>query len=185
MEIFEIIKIVIILSLFIIWTILYSLSLFNNIRYVVPQVSTFKSDFEVLRKWLKKYDLKWKKIVDLWSGIWKVIRFFEKEFGMKATWCEIDLSNTIIAKILNKIFKSKTKVIRWNYFKTDLKEYDFIYVYLFPELMEKVEEKIWSDAKKWTIVFVNAFKFQKHKPIDIFYKKVKNKTKEKILVYKV
>ena len=181
MEYFEIIKIIVILTLLIIGAILYSLSLFNNIKYIVPQVSTFKSDFEVLRKWLKKYNLRWKKILDLWSWIWKAIRFFEREFDMKATWCEIDLSNTIIAKILNKIFGSKCEVIKWNYFKLDLKQYDFIYIYLFPELMEKVEEKIWKDAKKWTIIFVNAFKFQKHKPIDIFYKN----WKEKIFVYEV
>jgi hypothetical protein len=117
----------------------------------------------------------------MWSWIWKIIRFLEKEFKVKATGYEIDFSNVIIAKILNKIFWSKTKVIRWNYFEADLKEYDFIYIYLFPCLMEKVEEKIWSDAKKWTIVFVNAFKFWKHKPIDVFYKK----GKEKIFVYEV
>jgi len=177
----QIIKIVIILTLLIIFTILYSLSLFNNIKYVVPQVSTFKSDFKVLEEWLKKYNLEWKKILDLWSWIWKAIRFFEKKFKMKATWYEIDLSNTLIAKLLNKIFYSKTKVIKWNYFKADLSEFDYIYVYLFPELMEKVEEKIWKDAKKDTIIFVNAFKLKKHQPIDIFYKN----WKEKILVYKV
>jgi len=181
MEYFDIIKMIVLLVLLVIWAFMYSLSLFNNIRYIVPQVSTFKSDFEVLRKGLAKYDLKWKKIIDLGSWIWKWIRFFEREFGMKATWCEIDLSNTLIAKFLNKIFSSKSKVIKWNYFKVDLKKYDFIYVYLFPELMEKVEEKIWSDSKKWTIIFVNAFKFNKHKPIDIFYKN----GKEKIFVYEV
>ena len=181
MEYFDIIKAVIILSILIVITILYSLSLFNNIRYIVPQVSTYSSDFKVLRKWLKKYNLNWKKILDLWSWIWKAIRFFEKEFNMKSTWCEIDLSNTLIAGFFNKIFSSKSKVIKWNYFKVDLQEYEFIYVYLFPELMEKVEEKIWSDSKKWTIIFVNAFKFNKHKPIDIFYKN----GKEKIFVYKI
>jgi hypothetical protein len=181
MEYFDIIKIVIILLILIIVTILYSLSLFNNIRYIVPQVSTYSSDFKVLKEWLKKYNLSWKKILDLWSWIWKAIRFFEREFKMKPTWCEIDLSNTLIAKVLNKIFSSKSKVIKWNYFELDLQEYDFIYIYLFPELMEKVENKIWKDAKKWTIVFVNAFKFQNQKPIDIFYKN----WKEKIFVYKI
>lgn len=178
---FQIIKIIIVLVFLIFFAILYSLSLFNSIKYIVPQVSTFKSDFKILEEWLKRYDLKWKKIIDLWSWIWKAIRFFEKKFKMKATWYEIDLSNTLIAKVLNKIFSSKSKVIKWNYFKADLYKFDYIYVYLFPELMEKVEEKIWKDAKKGTIIFVNAFKFKKHQPIDIFYKN----WKEKILVYKI
>lgn len=181
MENYELIKIIIVLSIFIIFTILYALSLFNNIRYKVPQVSTFKSDFLVLEKWLKKYNLKWKKIVDLWSWIWKAIRFFEKKFNMKSTWYEIDLWNTLLAKFINTIFFSKSKVIRWNYFDADLSKYDFIYLYLFPELMEKLEEKIWKDAKKGTIVFVNAFNFKNKKEIDIFYKN----WKKKIYVYKI
>ena len=181
MDNLELVKIIIILIVFIIITILYGISLFNNIRYKVPQVSTFNSDLKVLKENLWKYNLEWKKIVDMGSGIWKIIRFLEKNFWLKVTGYEIDFSNVIIAKVLNKIFGSKAKVIRWNYFKADLGEYDFIYIYLYPCLMEKVEEKIWKDAKKWTIVFVNAFKFWNHKPIDIFYKN----WKEKIFIYKV
>jgi len=148
MENYELIKIIIVLILFIIFTWLYILSLLNNMRYKVPQDSTFKSDFLVLEKWLKKYNLEWKKIVDLWSWIWKTIRFFEKKFNMKSTWYEIDLWNTLLARFINKIFNSKSKVIRWNYFDADLSKYDFIYLYLFPELIEKIEEKVWKEAKK-------------------------------------
>ncbi len=177
----EIIKITIILVILIIFVYFYILSLRNNIKYKVPQVSTFSSDFKILKKNLWKYDLKWKKWADLWSWIWKIIRFFEKNFESKMTWYEIDPSNVILAKFLNKFFSSKTKVIKWNYFEANLKQYDFIYVYLFPCLMEKLEEKIFSESKPWTYVFVNAFKFKNYKPIEIFYKK----GKEKIFVYKV
>jgi len=181
MDYLEMTKIIIILIILLVWTGLYFMSLINYIRFKVPQVSTFSSDFKVLKDNLWKYNLEWKKIADMWSGIGKVIRFVEKEFWAKSTGYEIDLSNVIIWKILNKVFWSKSKIIKWNYFEADLKKYDFIYIYLFPCLMEKVEEKIFSDAKKWTIIFVNAFKFWKHKPIDIFYKN----WKEKIFVYKV
>jgi len=181
MQILEIILFSVLVLIFMIISIFYLISLINNIIYKVPQVSTFKSDFKVLKDNLWKYNLEWKKIADLGSWIWKVIRFLEKEFWAKVTGYEIDYSNVIIAKIINKIFSSKTNVIRWNYFKVDLKQYDYIYVYLYPVLMEKLEEKIWSDAKKWTIVFVNAFKFQNHEPIDVFYKG----WREKIFVYKI
>jgi beta-lactam-binding protein with PASTA domain len=50
MDYFETAKIIIILIIFIIVTILYLLSLFNNIKYKVPQVSTFNSDLEVLKQ---------------------------------------------------------------------------------------------------------------------------------------
>lgn len=181
MSYLEIIILIIVFIILIIISYFYTLSLYNYIKYKAPQVSTFPSDIKFLKKVLKKYNLEWKKIVDLWSWIWKIIRFFEKEFKMVANWCEIDSANVVITKILNKIFSSKTKIIKKNYFDIDLKQYDFIYIYLFPELMEKVEKKIFSDAKKWTIVFVNAFKLVKHKPKEIFYKN----GKEKIFIYEV
>ena len=162
-------------------TILYSLSLINNIIYKVPQVSTFNSDLKLLKSVFDSYNLEWKKIVDLWSGTWKMLRLFEKEYNMKSTWFEIDFSNVVIAKTLNKLFWYSTKSFRRNYFKADLKEFNFVYVYLFPVLMEKVEEKIWNSCSKWTIIFVNAFKFEKHKPIKIY----KKNWKDKIFVYEI
>jgi len=166
---------------FFIWTTLYFLSIKNSIKYKVPQISTFNSDFKVLEKYLWNYDVEWKKIVDLWCWIWKVVRFFEKKYNMKAFWYEIDPSNVMIGKIINNILKSNVSIIKWDYFKVNFKKYDFIYVYLFPCLMDKIEKKIWKDTKKWTIVFVNAFKFNNHKPIDVFLKN----WKEKIFVYKI
>lgn len=160
---------------------MYFTSLINNIIYKVPQVSTFNTDLKILREVFNNYDLNWKKIVDLWSGIWKMTRLFESEYKMKSTWYEIDFSNVLISKILNNIFKFKWRNIRWNYLKKDLSEFDFVYIYLFPVLMEKVEKKIWSNCKKWTIIFVNAFKFQNHEPIKIY----KKNWKDKIFVYEV
>ena len=172
---------ILLLILVIIFIIFYCLSLINNIIYKVPQVSTFNSDLKLLKSVFDKYKLEWKKIVDLWSWTWKMLRLFEKEYNMKSSWFEIDFSNVIIAKIINKIMWYNTVSFRKNYFKADLKEYDFVYLYLFPVLMEKIEEKIWNNCSKWTIIFVNAFKFKKHEPIKIYQKN----WKDKIFVYEV
>ena len=171
----------IILFLFIIFSILYIISILNNIIYWVPQVSTFTKDLPILKKVFDKYLIKWKKIVDLWSWIWKMLRIFEKDYKMQSTWFEIDLSNIIIAKIINKIFWYKNIVKKQNYFNADLKEFDFIYLYLFPKLMERLEEKIWKQAKPWTILIVNAFAFKNKKPIEVIQKNWKSK----IYVYKI
>lgn len=172
---------ILLIILLLIFIVLYFSSLINNIIYKVPQVSTFNSDLKILRDAFNNYNLNWKKIVDLGSWIWKMTRLFEREYNMKTTWYEIDFSNTFISKIFNKILWYKWKNIRWNYFKKDLSEFDFVYIYLYPVLMEKVEEKIWSKCHKWTIIFVNAFKFKKHKPIKIFQKN----WRDKIFVYEV
>jgi len=168
--------------IFVIFTVLYFISLANSIFYKVPQVSTFNSDFKVMKKWLWKYNLKWKSIADLWSGRWKTLRFFEKEFKMKTTWFEIDLSNVLVAKFFNKIFWYKAKIIRWNYLKKDLSKFDVIYVYLFPILMENIETKLWKNCKEWTLIISNAFKFKKHSPIEILLDENK---KEEVYIYKI
>jgi len=170
------------LILCILVTILLILSIISSIVNWIPQVSTFNSDFIVMKKELWKYKLKWKKIIDLWSWTWKSIRFFEKFFNTKTTWCEIDLSNYIISKILNKIIWYNAIIIRWNYLKIELNKYDFIYIYLLPKIIDKAEEIIWEKAKKWTIIFSNAFKLTKHNPIDILKDE---KGKEEIYVYEV
>lgn len=177
---------------FIIWIILliwilfiaylYVLSIINSMIYKVPQVASFNSDLRVMRKWLTKYNLKGKKLIDMWSWTGKMLRFFEKEFGCITTGYEIDLANSIIAKILNKLFKTNCYIIRWNYFKSNLADFDIIYIYLYPELVAKIEEKIEKEAKKGTIVIANAFKLIKTKPIEIIYD---DKWKEEVYIYEV
>lgn len=160
---------------------LYILSIFNSIYYKIPQVASFNSDLKVMKKWLAKYDLKWKKLIDMWSGTGKILRFFEKEFGCDVTWYEIDLANSMIAKILNKIFKLNAKIIKWNYFLANLHDYDIVYIYLFPEFVAKIEEKLEQEAKPGTLVFANAFKLKKASPIEIIYD---DKWKEEVYIYK-
>lgn len=161
---------------------LYVLSIVNSIIYRVPQVASFNSDLKVMRAWLKKYNLAGKCLIDMWSGTGKMLRFFEKEFGCKTTWYEIDLANSLIARILNKIFKTNCEIIRWNYFKSNLNDFDIIYIYLYPELVAKIEEKIEKEAKSGTIVIANAFKLLKAKPTEILYNDKNGK--EEVYIYK-
>jgi len=168
--------------LLIIWFFLYFGSMINSFRYKVPQVWTFSSDFKVLRKWLWKYNLKWKTIADLWSGSWKVLRFFEKEFWMISTWYEIDFSNVLYSKFLNFIFKSKSKVIKWNYLKKDLSKYDVFYIYWFKVIMPGIEKKLWWNCKKGTLIISNAFKMPTKQPLDIL---VDKNWKEEVYIYKI
>jgi len=177
----------IILAFFIIWVFLLGASLYinwlyNSLKYKVPQVWTFCSDFKVMRKNLWKYNLKWKKIVDLWSWTWKVLRFFEKEYEMFATWYEIDRWNVVMAKMYNYIFGSKSRVIKWNYLKKDLSQFDVIYVYLFPILINDIQDKLWKDCKKWTLIISNAFKFSGLEPLEVFYDE---KWVEEMFIYEI
>lgn len=176
---------IIILVLLLIFIILFILSIISYIKNWIPQVSSLKSDLKIMKKnlgWSRWYDLKWKKILDMWSWTWKITRFFEKEFWMKTYWCEIDFSNYYISKLLNFILSYNTKFQRWNYLKINLKEYDYIYIYLFTKIIDKAEIRIWKEAKEWTIIFSNWFKFINHKPIEIL---IDERWKEEVYIYKV
>ena len=159
---------------------LYVLSIVNSIVYKVPQVASFNSDLKVMRKWLTKYNLKWKCLIDMWSWTGKMLRFFEREFGCNTTGYEIDLANSLIARILNIIFKLNSTIIRWNYFNSNLADFDIVYIYLYPELVAKIEEKLEKEAKPWTIVIANAFKLIKAIPKEIIYDE---KWKEEVYIY--
>lgn len=172
---------IVIILIFIIVVLLFTLSLINQMVYKVPHVSTFNEDLYIVKEAFNTYHLEWKKVADLWSWTWKILRLLDKEFKAEATWYEIDISNVIISKILNKVLSSKATVIKWDYLQADLQKYEVLYIYLFPCLMKKVEERIFSHCKKGTIIIVNAFQFKNHTPSKIFYKK----WKEKIFVYKI
>lgn len=172
-----------ILSLFLILVMfLFFLSFANGIIYKVPQVSTFNSDFHVMRPWLKKYDLQGKRLVDLGCGIGRVLRFFTKEFGVQATGYEIDLSNYLIGKILNHITKIPVNIQLKNYLKSDLSQFEVIYIYLYPELMEVLDTKIWSEARPGTLIICNAFQFEKRTPIEVLKDE---KWKEEVFIYRI
>ncbi len=122
---------------------------------------------------MKKLELqKWKKIVDLWCGDGKALRFFEKEFWLKWVWYDINHFAITYGKILNKLLKSNIKLYRQNFIWIDLQKFDYIYVYLFPEFMEKIEDWIFEDKKKDTIIISNSFKFKKHKQFKIVWEKI-------------
>ena len=172
----------IIIFFLLIFLILYINSIINSIKYKVPQVWTFSSDFKVMKKWLWKYNLKWKKLADLWSGSWKSLRFFESEFEMKTTWYEIDFSNVIISKFLNYIFWCNGEIIKWNYLKKDLSDFDVIYIYWFTVLMLWIEKKIWKDCKKWTLLISNAFKMPNKEPNEVL---LDDKWREEVYIYEI
>ncbi len=65
--------------------------------------------------------------------------------------------------------------------KADLKKYDYIYVYLFPNQLADIEARLFKNIKKDAIIISNSFKFAKKKPFDTLKNKQK---KDSIFLYK-
>lgn len=143
-----------------------------------PTISSFNKDLKLM----KKLDLvRWKKILDLWCANWKALRFFESEFDLIWEWYDINFFAINWWKILNKIRKSKTKLFWKNFFKADLKQYDYIYVYLLPIQMEYIEDWIFENISQGSIIISNSFEFKKNQPFKVIET---DKWKKRIFLYK-
>ncbi len=143
-----------------------------------PTISSFNRDLNVMKKLKLK---KWKKILDLWCASWKALRFFESEFGLIWEWYDINFFAIRWWKILNRIYKSKTKLFWKNFFKSEPSKYDYIYTYLLPVQMEYIENWVRENIWENTIIISNTFKFKKHQPFETFKT---DKWKDRIYLYK-
>lgn len=135
----------------------------------VPYVPSFNRQLDIL----KKLELeKWKTIVDLWCWDGKALRFFEKQFALKWVWYDINLFAIMYGRLLNKIYKSNVQLIKENFIGKDIYSYDYIYLYLFPGFLEKIEDWIFENKRKNAIIISTAFTFKKHKPFKVLDKKI-------------
>jgi len=159
---------IILLIIFLVW--FYFIDLFISLIYSkVPYVWTFNEQLEMLKKLSLQ---KWKSIIDLWCWDGKALRFFEKQFWLKWIWYDINLYAILYGKILNKIHKSNIKIINGDFLKQDISVYDYIYVYLLPEFLGKIEDWIFTHKKKDTIIISTAFTFKNHKSFQIINWKI-------------
>lgn len=145
-----------------------------------PYVGTFKRHLDLMKQLKIK---EWAKILDLWCGDWKALRFFANTFKVKkATWYDINPYAIILWKIINKILWHKQiKLQQKNFLSISLKWYDYIYVYLRPSQLAKIEDRLRENKDKDTTIISNSFQFTKHKEFD----SIKNsKNKKSIFLYK-
>lgn len=162
---------------------LISLFFVDIFRKNKPAPYVWSFDKELL---LMKHNIrlqKGKKMVDLWCGDGKALRFFVKHFGIQWFWYDINKFAIIWGRFLNSLFGFKTSVIieRKNFMDIDLSTFDYIYVYLLPDQLSSIEHWIWMSAKKGAIIIANTFHFQNHQPFEI----IKNKSeKPRIFLYK-
>lgn len=145
-----------------------------------PYVWSFKRHLELMEKLSIKDN--WS-LLDLWCGDGKALRFFDKNFNLrKLVWYDINKYAIFLGKILNKILWHKKIDIKLKDFtKWEIKWYDYIYFYLRPSQLARIEKRVREKKDKNTIIISNSFEFSKHKPYEI----IKNrKWKKSIFLYK-
>ncbi len=115
---------------------------------------------------IKEANLKnWQTVYDLWCGDWAILFQAAKSHNCKFIWIEKKIDVAIIAKI-KSVFYKNIKIKKKDIFKEDISDADIVFLYLFPNVMKKLELKLTKECKKWTIIISNWFKFDNIIPHD-------------------
>lgn len=132
-----------------------------------PYIPTFDRHLTIMKKLNIKPN---STMVDLWCGDGKALRFFSTEHHIKLwEWYDINPYAILKGKWLNKRRKiTNINLYKKNFFDIDLKKYDYIYLYLRDSQLAIMEDWIFSDKKKETIIISNSFQFKDHKPFKVY-----------------
>jgi SAM-dependent methyltransferase len=170
------------LYLFTIFTALLLFVIFSEfvafLRTRVPFVPTHKGDIEFV---VKKLNIKNDDIFfDLGSGNGKVVFLVEELCGAKVVGYELSWWTILFAKIKALLKRSNARFKNQNFFNVNWNKANYIYAYLYPPLMGRVEEKFLADCHSGSVAMVRDFPFPNIKPIEIFYMPKKHE----IYIYK-
>ncbi len=117
------------------------------------------------------------KVIDLGSGDGKVLIELATKHGLKATGVEI---NPILVKKSKNLIKSlglskQITIHKQSFWKTDLSDYDVVFLYGTSYIMEKLEQKLKKEMKPGSQLVSNYFKLPGLKP---------SKTKNGVYLYR-
>lgn len=136
------------------------------LRTRVPFVPTHAGDIEFIVKKLGLTSAD--TFYDLGSGNGKVVFLVEKLSGAKSVGFELGWWTILFAKLKAKFTGSRARFINRNFFKQDWSGANYIYGYLYPPLMRRVEEKFLADCKPGSIAVIRDFPFPDLKPIEVY-----------------
>ena len=106
---------------------------------------------------------------DLGSGDGKVVFLVEKLSGAKAVGFELTWWTHLLAGFKKIVKRSSAQFKNQNFFKHSWSEANYIYGYLFPPLMGRVEKKFLADCKPGSIAIIRDFPFPNMEYTDKFY----------------
>lgn len=172
----ELVGMLLILYFTLVWAII-AIYVGYSLLFSTPFYPSKLSSLEESMRALGLENGKGKKFVDLGCGEGRVVQWAAKH-GYSATGIELNPLLSIISRF--RLFlttgKYKTKIVNKSFYQADLREFDIIYVYLYPEHMDKLIQKLKKELKKDAVVVSNTFVFKNLKPIKEF---------ERFRVYKI
>jgi len=123
-----------------------------------PYVPTSKKQLETI---LKNIDFKkGRRLVELGSGDGRMIRYAVKKYGISGVGIEINPLLVWWSRFLSLRDGTDKKIsfMRKNVFDYSLKNTDYLYIFLMPELIVKLLPKFKKELKKGVIIISHGFK---------------------------
>jgi len=154
------------LLLFLIFMSVYGASLIFSSLMGAPYVPTKKKlAVEILK------EIKFKKnglFVELGSGDGRIVRTAVTNFNVRGIGVDINALLVIWSNLLNNLDSrlrgnDKLTFKRENILYTDLTKADYIYLFLFPALIEKLIPSFKKQLKKGTIIISHGFPIKEYK----------------------
>lgn len=111
------------------------------------------------------------KFLDLGSGDGRTL-FLAASLGADTTGIEINPFLSLLSKCLRAFSRNKNRVhiLNRNFYKFKLSEYDTVFVYLLPEILQKLDDKLYTELKPGSKIISNTFQIPGKQPAQVLYK---------------
>ncbi len=146
----------------------------------VPTLNTFAKHKQLMQDQLELKDQA--RILDLGCGYGSALRFFDMHFDCaQLVWVDNNPRAITIGNRINaQKNQSHIQLAEWDIFDTDISWYDYIYIFLMPAVMPRIQARLDTHLSPHTIVIVNSFPLPDRKPIHILSN---IETKSKVYLY--
>ena len=135
----------------------YVLSLIYSWFKGAPYVPTEKNVIDDILK--KTKIVPGSTFIELGSGDGRVVRRAAKLYAIHGIGVDINPELNLLARFFAKIQRlHHIEFRRENVLETDLKTADIIYIYLFPQLIEKMKDTLLHETKSGVLIISHGFK---------------------------
>lgn len=151
---------------------IFSLYILSIIFELIYKVSFVPSRKELVKKLFQEYSFEKEKIfIDFGSGIGDVV-FEAAKNGLIAYGYEINPSLYLISLIRRKFKKiNNAYFCRQDFKKADIANASYVYLYLLPETMKKIEEYLFQTLPQKSKIISLAFKFHERNYQEVLFNK--------------
>lgn len=165
----EIIELIVLLALFFLSFTYAVYLLLSWFKYTPYYPSSSKDLSELLAA--KGISLDGINFIDIGSGDGRITHFAAKNGAKKSVGIEVNPFLSLFSKLRASAAKLKNiHFIQDDALKYDFSEYSIVYLYLFPEFIEKLEEKFANELEPGTIIISKVFKLKSMEPKETYKK---------------